>query len=199
MTALARGWQTGDGLSWTERLVAPSLATVVAEGARAVWGLLLAATYGVALGTRQGGGELWQHALGVPAGLAAVALVGVPSLFVFLALVDAPISPTGALSVATRALGISGLVLAGLAPAATLFVVTIESRGVAGLAGVSGLLFAGGIGLVHLLNGLSHQLRQASPLARAGGNAALAVFALFAVGLCLRVWWATLPLFGGAS
>jgi len=199
MAGVAKALHSAQGLSFTERLVAQSLQTVVAEGARATWGLLLAATYGVALGTRSGGAELWQHALGVPAGLASVALVGVPSLFVFLALVDAPISPTGALSVATRALSVSGLMLAGLAPAAALFVTTIDSGGIAALAGGVGLLLAGAIGLVHLLNGLSRQLVQAAPVVRAGGNAALAVFALFAVGLCLRVWWATLPLFGGAS
>ncbi len=199
MVEFAKSWHAADGMSWTERLVAPSLTTVVAEGARALWGLLLAAAYGLALGTRQGGAELWQHALGVPAGLASVALVGVPALFVFLALVDAPISPTGALSVATRALGVSGLMLAGLAPAAALFVTTIDSSGVAALAGGVGLLLAGGIGLAHLLNGLSRQLARSAPVVHASGNAALAVFALFAVGLCLRVWWASLPLFGGAS
>jgi hypothetical protein len=199
MAAFVERLRETDGLSWTERLVAPTLATVVGEGVRALWGLLLAAIYGLALGTRQGGAELWQHALGVPAGLAAVALVGVPSLFVFLALVDAPISSLAALSVAARALGVSGLMLAGLAPAAALFVVTIESGKVAAFAGLFGLLLAGGIGLVHLLNGLSRQLRHAGPTARAGGNAALAAFLLFAIGLCLRVWWGLLPIFGGAS
>ena len=189
----------GDGSSFTERLVSPSLTTIAGEGARAVWGLLLAALYGVALGTRHGGDQLWQHALGVPTGLASVALVAVPSLFVFLALVDAPISPVSTLSVATRALGITGLLLAGLAPAAALFVVSIESHLVAALAGTAGLLLAGGVGLVHLLNDLSVQLRSCGPVARSGGNAALAVFACFAVGLCLRVWWSLLPLLGGAS
>lgn len=190
---------TEDGLTFTERLVAPTLSTLAAEGGRALSGLLLAALYGVALGTRQGGAELWQHAVGVPAGLASVALVGVPSLFVFLALVDAPISPLGALAVATRSLGVSGLMLAGLAPAAALFVVTIDSCGVAAAVGLLGLLGAGAVGLVHLLTGLSRQLSAANAVVQAGGNAALVVFAMFAVGLCLRVWWGLLPLFGGAS
>ncbi|MBN2193218.1 MAG: hypothetical protein JW751_10420 [Polyangiaceae bacterium] len=198
MTVSTEGLVGHGATSFSERIVAPGMATVAGEGARAGFGLLFAAVYGLGLGTREGGAALWQHAFGVPMGLASVVLVGVPSLYVFLSLADAPISPTAALSVATRSLGVSGLLLAGLAPATALFVLTIDSPVVAAAAGLVGLVVAGGIGLVHLLEGLSRELRQASPLVRSGGNAALAVFSLFAAGLCLRVWWGLLPLLGGA-
>ncbi len=199
MTALLGRFGALDAESFTEHLVTATPASLTREAGRAGAGLLLASVYGLALGTRDGGSALWLHAAGVPAGLAAVALVGVPSLFVFLALGNAPIAPEGALSAATRALGITGLVLAGLAPTAALFLVTIESTVVAASVGGLGLAAAGLLGLAHLLGGLSRQLRSGGPLTRSSGNAALAIFAFFAVGLCLRVWWGLLPLLGGAS
>jgi hypothetical protein len=91
-----------------------------AQGARYELGRLaagfgFAALYGLALGTRAGGPALRRHALGAASGLAAVALLAVPSLFVLLALVDAPlsprVSPRALLATSARALATTGLIL----------------------------------------------------------------------------------------
>src|SRR5690606_21991871 len=90
-------------------------------------GAALSAIYGIALGAREGGIALLVHAIGVPAALLAVCGLGLPALFIVLALFDAPLSPTKAIAAAARGCASAGLVLAGLAPLAALYVVGSES------------------------------------------------------------------------
>lgn len=182
----------------TEQLISRKPRSLGWELTRGTLGLGLAGVFGLALGVRAGGASLAAHALGVPVGIGAVALIGVPSLFVFLTLKNAPISPFAMVTTTSRALGVTGMVLAGLAPAVALFVVTINSGLVAAAAGLAGLLLGGGIGLVHLLNGFSEELRRAPLTVRATGNAITALFAIFAVLLCGRIWFGLLPLLRGA-
>src|SRR4051812_50147698 len=56
------------------------------EAARFGVGLGLASLYGLSLGTRQGGKAFFTHAAFVPAALAAVVALGVPALYIALAL-----------------------------------------------------------------------------------------------------------------
>ena len=156
-------------------------------------GLGFAALYGLGLGARTGGVSLVQHALASSAGLAAVGVLGMPSLFVLLALVDAPVSPAAMLSAGARALRSAGFVLAGLAPSAALLAVTIESPSAAAFVAQSGLLLSGGIGLYQLL-GAVRRLFFGLPLAlRMKSNALLFAFCVFTVLLASRVWY-TLPI-----
>src|SRR5688500_6847154 len=124
----------------------PAAGIAADEGRRWLGGLLLAAVFGLALGARLGGLALLQHALGVPAGLCATGLLGVPPLYVLLTLFDAPISLSEIASWVGRALSSIGAVLGGLAPAVALLAVTIQSADVAGFAARFGLAIDCAIG-----------------------------------------------------
>ena len=161
-------------------------------------GLGFAALYGLALGARVGGLSLLRHALAASAGLSAVGVLGVPSLFVLLALADAPVSPNAMLAAGARALASTGFVLAGLAPSAALLVVSIESPSAAAFVARMGFALAGGIGLYQLASAVRGMLRELPLGLRFKSNALLAAFCLFAMLLAARVWGAMPILQGGA-
>lgn len=165
---------------------------------RAAFGVGLAAIYGAALGARDGGWALLTHAAGVPAALVAVGLVGLPSLYIVLALFDAPLSTRRAAGAAVRGIASSGLVLAGLAPLAALYVVTSASAEAAAIAGTWGLVLGGLLGLRHLVTTLREALEEADSATRLVATAAQLGFGLFAVLLGWRIWTGLLPLVGGA-
>lgn len=167
---------------------------------RATIGLALASIAGLAMGARQGLPSMGAHAAGVPLALIAVVALGVPSLYVVLALVGASLEPRRALAAAGRGIAASGLVLAGLAPAVALFVVTSAGAGAAALSSAAALALGGAIGLGHLAREVHGALSGAAIGTRIAAAGALAVFGVFAVVLAARVWGALLPvLIGGAS
>ncbi|WP_438013781.1 hypothetical protein WMF18_22915 [Sorangium sp. So ce315] len=186
----------GGHLGWTAALLAERSPSLLRDDlSRFGVGVGLASLYGLALGARQGGASLVQHAAGVPAAVVAVACLGVPALLIVLTLFDAPLDPPRVLSATARAAASTGLVLAGLAPAAALFVVTSASDLTAALMGLLGLAVAGALGVHALLRDLGVALRRdGGVVGLAGHGAALLGFAGFAVVLALRVWWATLPI-----
>ncbi len=167
------------------------------EAARFGVGLGLAALYGLALGTRQGGKAFFTNAAFVPAALAAVVALGVPALYISLALFDAPIEPPRALAAAARATARTGLVLAGLAPAAALFVVSSDDARSAAGSAIVGLAIAGAIGLTRMVGDLHGSITHAPANVRAKADFAFFGFAIFAVALAARIWWAALPLLRG--
>lgn len=167
------------------------------EFRRLFGGLCLAASYGLALGARSGGLGLLRHALGAPATLLSVGVIAVPSLFVVLSLFDAPVTLERTLSATTRAAASSGLLLAGLAPATALLLVTIDSAQTAAFVAKSGLLLAGCIGGLPLLATLHRELRTASLKTRLKSRVALLGFALFSLALATRMAAALLPVLGG--
>jgi hypothetical protein len=167
------------------------------EASRFAVGLGLAALYGVSLGTRQGGKAFLTHAAFVPAALAAVVALGVPALYIALALFDAPIEPPQAIVAASRATARTGLVLAGLAPAAALFVVSSDAPGSAAGSAIVGLVVAGAIGLTRMVGDLHGALDKAPAATRAKADFVFLGFAVFAVALSARIWWAALPLLRG--
>jgi len=175
------------------RLTSAETHGVAQELARLGAGLGLASLYGLALGARSGGISLVQHALSVSAGLAAVAVLGIPALFVILALVNAPVSPSAMLSAGARALASAGFVLAGLAPSAALLAVTIESPDAVAFVTRAGLTLAGGLGLFQLMCAVGSTLAGLAPDARLKCHALLLCFAVFAIMLAARVWY-TLPI-----
>jgi hypothetical protein len=179
------------------RLTSSAAQGTTQELARLGAGLGLAALYGLALGARSGGVGLIQHALAASAGLAAVGVLGIPALFVLLALVDAPVSPAAMLSAGARSLASAGFVLAGLAPSAALLAVTIESPDAVAFVTRAGLTLAGGIGLFQLTSSVRAMLKELTPERRLKCNALLFGFSLFAIMLAGRVWY-TLPILRGA-
>ncbi len=192
----AGAWPTDH---WSEGLISDSVRTLPLELTRAFSGLALAAVYGLAIGARDGGAALPAHAIGVPLGFLAVCGIGVPSLFVFLAMFRVPVSPMGAVRAASRALATAGLILAGLAPAALLFALTSSSDMAAGVTGMLGLLTAGGLALVRLVRDLMRDFHDAPMVSKAWAPFALAGFALFGVVLAVRIWMHTLPMLGGGA
>ncbi len=173
-----------------------------AESLRFGSGLGLSAVYGLALGSRDGGASLVGHALGTPAALLAVGAVGVPAFAIVLALMNAPVDGARLAAVTARATAATGLVLAGLAPAALLFALTSSTREAAAGTALVGLVVAGGIGIAQLIGGLRRTLSRADSATRLLALLASLGFGLFAVALAARVWSATLPALarvGGAS
>jgi hypothetical protein len=173
-----------------------------AEAVRFGAGLGLAAVYGLALGARGGGAALFVNALGTPAALLAVGAVGVPAFAIVLALLNAPIDGARLTEVTARAVATTGLVLAGLAPAALLFALTSSTQGAATATATLGLLLAGVLGLTQLLVGLQRAIASADDGTRFLALLASLGFGLFAIALAARVWSTTLPalaLGGGAS
>lgn len=166
---------------------------------RGATGIGLASLYGVALGAREGGASMLIHAVGVPAALLAVAAVGLPALYILLALFDTPLSPRRAAGAAVVGMASSGLVLAGLAPLAALYVVTSSTVEAAAMAATFGLILGGLLGLRHLVATLAEELAKADSATRAMAVVAQLGFGVFAIVLGWRVWSALLPLVGGAS
>jgi hypothetical protein len=192
--ALFRGVEA----AYSARLTALELPDRADEWRRFASGLALTSVYGLALGARSGGTSLLRHALGAPAALLAVSALAVPALFVVLALIDAPVTLPKTLSATARASASTGLLLAGLAPASALLVVTIDSDQVASVVTRLTLILAGTLGGLPLLSGIYEEVRRAPTGTRLKSVLLLCGFALFAGALSARIWSALLPILGGA-
>jgi hypothetical protein len=181
-----------------ESTSAPSIAR---ELARFAGGLGLASLYGLAIGAREGGRALLDNALGAPSAMLAVGALGVPSFAIVLALMNAPVDGLRLAAVTSRATATTGLVLAGLAPAAALFAVTSSTHEAAAWTALLGLLVGGALGLGRLLVGLRRALSGADSATRLLGTVASGGFGMFAIALAARLWATALPaltLTGGA-
>jgi len=159
----------------------------------------LCALYGVAMGVCAGGPSILVHAAGVPAAVLAVLGLGVPALYIVLTIFGAPLVPARLAEATVGAFASTGIVLAGLAPAVALFVVTSGAPSTAAIASGTGLALGGAIGLRRFLRSLHEQLADADSATRAVSLIACAGFSLFAVALAARVSIGTLPLLGGGS
>ena len=166
---------------------------------RGASGLGLAALYGLAIGARQGGPLLLAHALGVPLGLFLLALVGGPCLFVFLALFRANVDGPALAHAFAGGVGSAGLLLAGLAPAAALFVVSSETPQAAAYAVLFGLVLAGGLALARIVWDILRGAWMGGSLSSMAALGITGGLALFAVLLEARIWSAMLPVLGGVS
>lgn len=186
--------------TWATRLLSDEAQLSRAEiGRRIGVGLGLSALYGVALGARIGAGSLLQHALGVPLGLILVAMLGAPSVFVFLSICRAPIDTRSIASTLARSIASAGILLAGLAPAAALFVVSSETSGAASGMVVVGLLLGGGVALGRMLLEVVAQAASGGAESVLGALVVAGGFGLFAIALASRVWGALLPILGSAT
>ena len=166
---------------------------------RCIVGLALASPYGLALGARTGGLDLVWHALGVSGGLALSALVTVPSLLVFLALFDVPLEARQVFDSTSRGIACAGSVLAGITPAMTLLVVTVDSILAVWTLAWGGLLLGGSLGLANAMAALHRPLQGARPMIRIRFALAATGFSLLSAALASRAWSGLLPFMGGAS
>ncbi len=185
---------------WAARLILDDPKASVRDLARrGALGLGLSAFYGLALGAREGGKLLVVHALGVPLGLFLVVLVGAPSMFVFLSMCRAPIDGRALASTTARGLGSAGILLAGLAPAAALFVVSSATPTAASSVVLLGLLLGGGVALTRMTWEVLRAAVRGRAVSALGGTGIAIGFAVFAVALAVRIWSVVLPILGGAS
>jgi hypothetical protein len=151
----------------------------------------------MALGARYGVRAMLVQAIGVPLALAAVAAVAGPAFYILLAHAGHPIRALGLAAALSRATATTGLVLAGMAPAAAMITVSTESQVSAALYGILGLLVGGGLGLRRLGRELAAELDNAEPGRRFASRIVGLGFACFATVLAARVWWLAVPSLGG--
>jgi hypothetical protein len=180
-----------------ELLRAPATMSWGREATRLAIGLLLAAVFGACLGLRTGGGALAVHALGVAAGLAAVAGVAAPSFAIILALVNAPMDAYALARATSGAVARAGLMLGGLAPAAALYVVTVEDAITVTVVALGALGLAGAVGVSSFAEDLKAPLARSTESTRRWMTIAMPLFLAFATLLALRVWWLALPVLPG--
>ncbi len=121
---------------------------------RAMGGLGLSLLFGLALGMHNGGISLLTHALAIPGGLVLTTCVSIPSLYIVLSMLGAPLRPGLLLAAVSTALHTAGRVLAGLAPIAALLVVTIREPIALALVAKLGLDLAGCLSLYRLMSGV---------------------------------------------
>jgi hypothetical protein len=190
----------GDTIGWAETLVCDRTDTDLWDiASRTAAGLGLASLYGLALGARQGGRALLQHAFGVPLALLVIALVGAPSLFVFLSMCRAKIDPWALANAMARGVASAGLLLAGLAPAAALFVVSSATPPAAAAVVLFGLMLSGGVALGRTVWEVMAMVREDGTFSNLATLGVSAGFAIFAIALAVRIWSAALPVLGGVS
>ncbi len=190
--------------SWTERVLdvagAAGGATGQAwalEGRRLAVAIGLASLFGMAVGLRAGGVALATHAFGVALGILAVCGLAVPALAIVLALVNASVDALGLARATSRAAAAAGLLLAGLAPGAALFALTVEDAISVTLVGIGGLTLAGVLGMRSFVRALGPQLHGSDGRARRLSMVALPLFLVFAAILGARIWWVMLPIVRG--
>jgi hypothetical protein len=163
------------------------------EGRRLALAVGLASLFGVSLGLRKGGATLLFASLGAPTGIVAVAAIAVPAFAIVLALANAPVDAMALAKATSRAAAKAGLILAGLAPAAALFVVTVEDAITVTIVGFGALVLAGAIAARSFARELRPLIRSAPASTRAAMSVAMPAFLLFAAVLAARVWWIALP------
>ena len=173
--------------------------SVVSEASPRPWQLVAAlgfsATFGLALGARFGALSMAIHAAAVPLGFVAVTLLAVPAFCIGMAHAGVELDESVLIRSVAQALLSAGRVLAGLAPAMLLLAVTCESASSVALFGVLGLAVGSALGLRALFLCLESLESWKRPTARLLRWA----FALFVALLGARIWWALLPVLGGAS
>jgi hypothetical protein len=180
--------------TWTLRLLGRSDSpTWPGEGQRLAIALGLSALFGVALGLRQGGVAIALAAVGAPAGILAVAALAAPAFAIVLALANAPVDAMDLAQATSRAAAKAGLILAGVAPGAALFVVTCEDAITVTMVGFGALTLAGAIAAHAFARELRPLLAAAPALTRRVMSLAMPLFLLFAAVLAARVWWIALP------
>lgn len=162
-------------------------------------GTLLAAAYGVALGVGTTGGHVLGLALAVPLTFAASIAVAIPSLYVVLAMLEAPMELSDLLASATEAYRHSALVLGGLAPALLLFSASTTDGLLVHFLGHCGLLMAAMLGAYRLMSEARLALLKGVGAIRLRHWAILLGFVGLTFVLAARFWSAAMSLFGGLS
>lgn len=162
-------------------------------------GALFAAAFGIAFGIGTTDGHILGLALAVPLTFAASIAVAIPSLFVVLAMLEAPIELGELLSAATSAYQHSGIVLGGLAPTLLLLSTSITDRYLVYFLGCGGLSLAALLGAYRLTSEAHSTLRKQTGSTKLRHWAVLLTFVGLSFEIAARFWTTALSLFGGLS
>jgi hypothetical protein len=183
--------------AWTAHLLGNADAGWMREGQRLAVAVGLASLFGGAVGLRVGGAAIAGHALGVSLGFLGVCGLAVPALAIVLALANASVDALGLARATSRAAANAGLLLAGLAPGAALFAVTVEDAITVTVLGVAGLGLAGLLAMRSFVRDLAPQMSGDGERTRVLSRVALPAFLVFSAILAARIWWVMLPIVRG--
>lgn len=155
----------------------------VATGRRLLLGLTLSWVFGLSVATVT---SAWTASLGVPAMLALVGSVGVPSVVIGLVLARSELDARDAARAAVHGIATSGLLLGGFAPATVLYLVGTHEPLVRWVILTVVITASGAIGLARMGHALFVSSRtQGTRIERA---LLVAAFAIFSGALGQRVW-----------
>jgi hypothetical protein len=180
--------------SLASALLDTASSTWMAEARRLAAAASLSAVFGVALGLRQGGLSLAWGAMGAPLGIVAVGALAAPALGILLSLADARLEALDVARATSRAAVKAGMLLAGVAPATALFVVTVEDAITVTIVGLGALILAGGVAARSFQHDLEPSLSKTPRAQRAVVRLAVWAFLAFAAILAIRVWCLALPM-----
>jgi hypothetical protein len=175
-------------------LLDTSSSTWVDEARRLAAAASLSAVFGVALGLRHGGFSLAWGAMGAPLGIVAVGALAAPALGILLSLADARLEALDLARATSRAAVKAGMLLAGVAPATALFVVTVEDAITVTIVGLGALILAGVVAARSFQHDLEPALSKTPRTQGAVVRLAVWAFLAFAAILALRVWCLALPM-----
>ena len=180
--------------SHASALLDTTSSTWIDEARRLAVAASLSAIFGVALGLRHGGVSLAWGAMGAPLGIVAVGALAAPALGILLALANAPLDALDLARATSRAAAKAGLLLAGVAPAAALFVVTVEDAITVTIVGFGALILAGVVAARSFQHDLEPMVAKTPGAQRAVVRVAIWAFLAFSGTLAIRVWCMALPM-----
>ena len=161
--------------------------------------ILLSSAYGIALGI----GATQSHVLGlavaVPLTFATSIAVAIPSLYVVLAMLEAPMSLGSLLNAASDAYRHSAITLGGLAPTLLLFSTSITEPHWVNFLGTCGLLLAATLGAYRLISATRIALAKEQSYLKLRHWAILIAFVGLSFQLAARFWSFAHSAFGGVS
>ncbi|MFO0713284.1 MAG: hypothetical protein U0353_25745 [Sandaracinus sp.] len=155
----------------------------VENGRRLLVGLALSWVFGLGIALATG---RWTASLGVPALLALVGSVGVPSVVIGLVLARTELDARDAARAAVHGIATTGLLLGGLTPATVLYVAGTTDPTIRFWVSSVVLAAAGALGLVRMAHTLL--TRAQAPGIRVAAIGIVAAFAVFSAALGARVW-----------
>jgi hypothetical protein len=168
---------------WAGRLLARD-GDDAATAQRLALGLGLSWVFGASAALTSGA---WLASLGVPAMLAIVGSLGVPSVVIGLVLTRSEIDARDAARAAVHGIATTGLVLGGLAPASLLYLASTTNDLVRFLVLSAALALAGVVGLARMGSSLLASV-EGDGARRAAAFSLVLAFAAFSGVLALRLW-----------
>jgi hypothetical protein len=162
-------------------------------------GTIFTIAYGIAFGIGTTQGHVLGLALAVPITIATSIAVSIPSLFVVLAMLKAPIELLELLRAALGAYRYCGVALGGIAPTLLLLSTSIDDRWFVYQVGCGGLLLGTTLGAYRMLSDARSILIKLTGATKARYVLVLLGFVGLSFEIAGRIWSFTFSFFGGMS